>query len=134
MDQETNLPLKDASHCTFCGECIYCCPTQAWVSKRVGHAVWVGGKHGRFPRWANRVADFVCDRDTFEIIEKSLHWYQQNAKRGERFGTCLDRVGLDKYQHVVLADRYGTVRDWASHGERPQGVKFQVLHTWDREE
>jgi len=134
MDEETNLPVRDPSRCVFCGECIYCCPTKAWEPGRVGHAVWAGGKHGRFPRWANRVADFVADEDTFEIIERTLAWYRENARRGERFGTCLDRVGLEKYRAEVLGDRWTTAHNWTRKGDRPQGIKFRTLHSWDPEE
>lgn len=132
MNKDTNLPEYNGSRCVFDGECIYCCPTKAWVVKRQGHSVWVGGKHGRFPRWSNRVADFVSDEDTLEIIEKTVAWYNANARRGERFGTCLDRLGLGKYKKEVLGDRWTTAHNWTRHGDRPKGIKYQVLHTWDR--
>lgn len=133
MDENTHLPIRDSSRCVYCGECIYCCPTYAMVAKRVGNAVYVGGKHGRFPRWSNRVADFVSDEDTFELIEKVTTWYKENAKRGERFGITLDRVGMDKFEREVLGDKFKTVHKWDRQGSRPEGVKYRVLHTWDNE-
>jgi dissimilatory sulfite reductase (desulfoviridin) alpha/beta subunit len=131
MNEDTELPERNPDRCIFCGECIYCCPTEAFVPKRVGHAVYVGGKHGRFPRWANRVADFVTDEETFELIDRIIAWYQQNGKRGERLGTTLDRVGLEKFEREVLGDRFKTVHKWTRHGDRPEGLRFQELHTWD---
>ncbi len=133
MDEKTNLPVRDDSKCVYCGECIYCCPTLAMKTKRAGHAVYVGGKHGRFPRWANRVADFVSDEDTFELIEKVSTWYKTNAKRGERLGTAIDRLGLNKFRKEVLGDKYKTAHKWDREGSRPEGVKYRVLHTWDSE-
>ena len=134
MNEHTNLPDWIEERCTYCGECIFCCPVDAFVARRTGHAVYVGGKHGRFPRWANRVADFVSDEETFELIEKCAAWYNQNAKRGERFGVAIDRLGLDRFRREALGDRFRTAKDWDRHGDRPRGVRFHVLHTWDPEE
>ncbi|HLE02592.1 MAG TPA: sulfite reductase [Dehalococcoidia bacterium] len=132
MNEETNLPEWIEERCTHCGECVYCCPTLAWVAGRVGHAVYVGGKHGRFPRWSNRVADFVSDEDTFKVIERCVAWYQRNAKRGERFGTAIDRLGLERFKKAALPE-FTTVQDWDRTGSRPKGIEYRVLHTWDPE-
>lgn len=131
MNDETNLPHKDLSRCIYCGECIYCCPTLAMKPKRIGHAVFVGGKHGRFPRWANRVADFVSDAETFELIERISAWYQKNGKRGERLGTTIDRLGMKKFRAEALDVHFKTVIEWDRTGSRPAGVKYQTLHSWD---
>lgn len=131
MNEETELPEKDLSRCTFCGECIYCCPTGAFVAKRVGHAVYVGGKHGRFPRWGNRVADFVSDDQTLELLGKVSAWYRENGKKGERIGVTLDRLGLDAFKKEVLGDRFKTEQNWDTWGYRPLGIQFRTLHTWD---
>ena len=71
------------------------------------------------------------DAETFELIEKVTAWYQKNAKRGERIGVAIDRLGLDKFKAEVLGDRFKTAIDWDRHGSRPAGVKYQTLHTWD---
>ncbi|MBF8266424.1 MAG: sulfite reductase [Dehalococcoidia bacterium] len=134
MNTKTNLPERDDNRCTYCGECLFCCPTNAWVSKRIGHAVYVGGKHGRFPRWADRVADFVSDEDTYELIEKCVAWYNLNGKRGERFGTAIDRLGMDKFKKDVLVPKFKTAKEWDHHGDRPKGINYHVLHSWDTEE
>ena len=133
MDEGTKLPIKERSRCIFCGECIFCCPTRAWVAGRVGHAVYVGGKHGRFPRWGNRVADFVSDEDTFKVIQRSVAWYQQNARKGERFGTAIDRLGLERFKEEALPE-FTTTHDWDRTGSRPRGIEYRVLHSWDPEE
>ncbi len=133
MNEKTNLPEKDISKCIYCGECIFCCPTLAFKAERVGHAVYVGGKHGRFPRGGNRIADFVSDDETFELIEKVVAWYQKNAKRGERLGVAIDRLGLDKFKDEVLDGRFKTAIEWDRYGSRPAGIRYQTLHTWDHD-
>lgn len=134
MNEKTNLPERNEARCTYCGECIYCCPTSAFVAKKVGHAAYVGGKHGRFPRWGNRVADFLSDEETFELIEKCLAWYNKNGKKGERFGVTIDRLGLERFKQEALGDKFKTVHDWDRPGDRPRGIGFHVLHTWDTTE
>ncbi|MDA8187072.1 MAG: 4Fe-4S dicluster domain-containing protein [Dehalococcoidales bacterium] len=119
MSEETQLPERDLEKCIYCGECIVGCPTEAWVAKRVGHAVYVGGKHGRFPRWADRVADFVSDEETFELIERVVQWYREHGKRGERIGYTIDRLGLEKFRREVCGDRFTTAHTWNARGDRP---------------
>jgi dissimilatory sulfite reductase (desulfoviridin) alpha/beta subunit len=131
MNEDATLPEKDPSQCIYCGECIFCCPTLAMKPKRTGHAVYVGGKHGRFPRWGDRIADFVSDAETFELIEKVVAWYQKNGKRGERVGVTIDRLGMDKFKADVLDGRFKTALEWDRYGSRPAGVRYKTLHTWD---
>jgi dissimilatory sulfite reductase (desulfoviridin) alpha/beta subunit len=94
-------PVYDPSKCIYCGDCIRACPTSSWTAKRVGHLVRVGGKHGRHPREANEVAKFVTDEEVPVVIEKTIEWYNQNGKRGERLGSAIDRVGLEHYREFM---------------------------------
>src|SRR3990172_1935777 len=96
-DPETGKPIFDPLKCIYCGDCIRACPTEAWKAKRYGHIVRIGGKHGRHPREANEVANFIPNEKVPEVIEKTLEWYKINGKKGERIGKAIARVGLEKY-------------------------------------
>ncbi|MCL5942988.1 MAG: 4Fe-4S binding protein, partial [Actinobacteria bacterium] len=39
-----DLPVRDPQKCVYCGDCIRVCPTDAWVQRAVGVAVFAGGK------------------------------------------------------------------------------------------
>jgi dissimilatory sulfite reductase (desulfoviridin) alpha/beta subunit len=45
--EDDGQPVIHLDRCISCGDCIKVCPFDAMVAKRVGHCVYVGGKHGR---------------------------------------------------------------------------------------
>ncbi|ODS34793.1 MAG: nitrite and sulphite reductase 4Fe-4S subunit [Candidatus Scalindua rubra] len=69
--------------------------------KTKGLGCRAGGKHGRHPRKANEIMLFLPDEKVLDFIEQTLDWYKKNGKRGERIGTTIDRVGLEKYGEEV---------------------------------
>ncbi len=100
-DPETGKPIFDISKCIYCADCIRACPTEAWVNKRIGHLVRVGGKHGRHPMNGFEVAIFIPDEKVPEVIEKTINWYNDRGERGERIATVLRRVGIKDYEEFM---------------------------------
>jgi len=105
-DSQTGKPIFYPSKCIYCGDCIKVCPTESWRSKKIGHCVRVGGKHGRHPREAYTLAHLISDAKVIPIIEKTIEWYKANGKSRERIGLTIDRVGLDKYKEF-MRDSWG---------------------------
>ena len=113
---EGELPVRDLDRCISCGDCIKACPFDAMVVKRIGHAVYVGGKHGKHPHVAYPVAAFVPDEQVFDVIETTMRWYRGHGNRRERIGDTLDRVGVDSYRRAlrqVVGDALLTAADLA---------------------
>jgi len=79
-DPETGEPTYLPERCLYCSDCIRSCPTEAWSAGNTGWIVRVGGKHGRHPITAQRIAEFVPDARVPEIIEAVLAWYQEAAE------------------------------------------------------
>jgi dissimilatory sulfite reductase (desulfoviridin) alpha/beta subunit len=100
---DEKLPVRDNDRCISCGDCIKVCPFDAMIPKRVGHAVYAGGKHGRHPHPAYPVAQFVPDEQVPALVEATMNWYREHGNRGERIGDALDRVGIDSYRRAVRA-------------------------------
>ena len=98
---DDELPVRDLDKCISCGDCIKSCPFDAMVSRRIGHAVFVGGKHGKHPHAAYPVAEFVADEQVMEVIETTMDWYREHGDHGERIGNALDRVGVDSYRRAL---------------------------------
>jgi len=98
---DDGLPVRNLDHCISCGDCIKACAFDAMVVKRIGHAVCVGGKHGKHPHTAYPVAAFVSDAQTLEVAEAVMAWYREYGKKGERIGLTLDRVGIDSLRRAL---------------------------------
>jgi anaerobic sulfite reductase subunit C len=104
-DPDSDEPVYLPGRCLYCGDCIRSCPTEAWRAGEVGWIVRVGGKHGRHPITAQRIARFVPDDRVHDVIEAVLGWYRNAAEgRGrKRIGELL----LDEptWQAFVVAVR-----------------------------
>ena len=96
------LPVRDYRKCIYCGDCVKVCPVDAMVTLRRGWLVRAGGKHGRHPIYAYEIAQFVTDEQCFSLIEKTVHWYQENGEGRERIGATFGRTGLPKYLDEVV--------------------------------
>jgi len=103
VSDKEGRPMFDESKCVYCGDCIRACPTDAWKDKKKGWLVRTGGKHGRHPREADQVANFLPDNEVNDFISATLKWYKENGKSKERIGTVIDRVGLDKFKKEVAS-------------------------------
>ena len=104
VSDKDGKPVYDASKCIYCADCIRVCPTESWMENKRGWAVRVGGKHGRHPLAAFKVADLVPDSKTFEIIEKTVKWYKENGIGRERIGETIRRLGVEKFKEDVLSN------------------------------
>jgi NAD(P)H-nitrite reductase large subunit len=75
--------------------------TESWVRDigltgyDEGWTLTVGGNVGAQPRIGKELAKGLNDNLAFEMVEKILQYYKTNAKKGERLGAMIDRVGLD---------------------------------------
>ena len=95
-------PLLDRNRCVLCADCIQSCPTDAWKTKRMGYAVYAGGKNGRHPMLGEKIADFVDVEQGMMIIQHCLDFYLQHGIKRERFYDLIRRVGMDEFKAAVL--------------------------------
>lgn len=66
-----------------------------------GFKIQVGGKGGIKPRIGDTLFDNVDEEDLYSIIEKIVKVYGKNAKKHERLGVYIDRVGLDTFKEQI---------------------------------
>ena len=127
LDDE-GFPVLDRDCCVSCGACVQTCPFEALLPGRVGHGVYVGGKHGRHPHVTYPVAEFITDQQALEVIGTTLDWYCAQGTPGERIADTLDRVGLGPYRlalRPVVGERLLGAADLAKPKWRrlyPRGV------------
>lgn len=99
---DNKRPIYNKENCFFEGDCIRVCPVNAWKVKKVGFAVYIGGKVGRFPKFANKIADFVDENQIPKIIRNTIYCYNRIAEKQERFGEALERQDLEKIKGEIL--------------------------------
>lgn len=101
LDEKEQYPVREPDKCTACGACIRVCPSGAMKEARLGHQVYVGGKHGKHPHVAYPLAELIPERKVFPVIEAVLAWYREQGNMGERIGDAIDRVGIDSLRRAL---------------------------------
>jgi anaerobic sulfite reductase subunit C len=99
---EDGVVFFDREKCDFCGDCISSCPTDAWIIDKTGFTLLIGGKVGRFPQLGVKFAELVSETELFEILEKTIQFFHENARKGERIGDTIQRVGMEIFKRAVL--------------------------------
>ncbi len=71
-----------------------------------GWMCYVGGKGGAKPRIADRIALCVSEEKVYDLIEKIIQIYSENATNKERLGDYIDRIGLDEFKEQIDLNSY----------------------------
>lgn len=73
---------------------------ESWVrdvglfGKPKGWTLVIGGNVGMNPRIAEELAADLSDEEALEKISQVVAYYKENAKKGERLGKMIDRLGF----------------------------------------
>jgi NAD(P)H-nitrite reductase large subunit len=71
------------------------------IGQKEGWQVVIGGNVGAEPRIAQELVKELDDAQVLETVEKILQCYMDNAKKGERLGKMIDRLGLTPFQDTL---------------------------------
>ena len=69
-----------------------------------GKSKWVlmaGGNVGSRPRLAVEITRGLDDEAAMEAISRLVLYYKENAKKGERMGKMIERIGVEPLQEMV---------------------------------
>jgi len=66
-----------------------------------GWMLSVGGNVGARPRIGKELTKGLNKDQTLAMVEKILQYYKTNAKKGDRLGMLIDRIGLDALKAFV---------------------------------
>ncbi|MCU0539483.1 MAG: NAD(P)/FAD-dependent oxidoreductase [Desulfobacterales bacterium] len=72
------------------------------IGRKEGWALVIGGNVGAEPRIAQPVAEGLTDEGALAAIENVLAVYTRDAKKGERLGKMIDRVGLEPFKEALV--------------------------------
>lgn len=67
-----------------------------------GFNILIGGNAGARPRLANMLIENVHPDQVMDIVDKAIAYYRENAKPYERFGSMIDRLGLETVKSAIL--------------------------------
>jgi len=62
----------------------------------------VGGKIGKHPKLGKELTDAKSAEEAVAIFRRIIDWSKKNTNIGERFGDCLERVGLENFSKDIL--------------------------------
>ncbi len=90
-------PVSTPERCTYCGDCVKVCPTEAWKAARRGYTVRIGGKWGRHPLVGTLFATFLPEDQAVDFIAEVLAWYGEKAAGlgRVRLGDIIIKEGPD---------------------------------------
>lgn len=71
------------------------------IGKKDGWQVVIGGNVGAKPRIGEEIVSGLDDSQVFEVVDKIVQYYKENAKKGERLGKMIDRIGMAPFKDVV---------------------------------
>ena len=71
------------------------------IGKKEGWTITIGGNVGAEPRIGDELISGLDDAGATASIDTIVNYYKQNAKKGERLGKMIDRVGLEPFKEAV---------------------------------
>ena len=77
-----------------------------WKWKRIEIWFMFGGKGGMNPRIADRIALCIPEENLFNLVEKIIEVYDNNATGKERIGDYIDRIGIETFKNQIDIDSY----------------------------
>ena len=79
-----------------------CIKDIALVGKKDGCTLQVGGKGTSQPRLADTLIEGLDAEEALSLIDTFVTYYKENAKKHERVGKMIDRIGLDVIKNAVV--------------------------------
>lgn len=71
------------------------------IGRKEGWALVIGGNVGAEPRIGQEIADRLNDASALAAVETVIGVYVKEAKKGERLGKVIDRVGLAPFKDAL---------------------------------
>ncbi len=91
----------DENQCIYCGKCVKSCPMDSWTGVS-GYITFFGGLFGNTIATGESLLPLITEKETLlKVIDKTIAFFKENGKPGERFGFTVKRVGIDKLKEAL---------------------------------
>ncbi|MBA2848846.1 NAD(P)/FAD-dependent oxidoreductase [Thermosulfuriphilus ammonigenes] len=104
-----NLPAKFKIGVAGCpNQCSETCIKDlGFIGKGKGWTVTVGGCGGARPRLAQTLIEGVSTEEALEIADRIIKFYEKHAKKMDRLGRLIDRIGFEEFKKAILGEEAG---------------------------
>ncbi|MFW6176791.1 MAG: NAD(P)/FAD-dependent oxidoreductase [Desulfohalobiaceae bacterium] len=79
-----------------------CIKDVALVGKKKGWTLLAGGSGAGKPRLADEIARDLDTDQALQMVQKIIELYQAQAKKQERMGRMMDRLGVEEFREAIL--------------------------------
>ena len=73
-----------------------------FVGKPKGWTIVVGGNAGARPQLSQELISNLTDQEALDIADNIVKFFEKEAKKSERMGRFIDRIGFDAFKEAVL--------------------------------
>ncbi len=71
------------------------------IGKKDGWQVVIGGNVGAKPRIGEEIVSGLDDSLALEVVDKIVQYYKENAKKNERLGKMINRIGMTPFKDAI---------------------------------
>ena len=72
------------------------------LANEEGFIVVAGGSAGYHPRLSDKISENLTEAQAFSMVEAVYDYYCEVAPMGEKLGSTIDRIGLEKFKEDVF--------------------------------
>ncbi len=89
--------------CNHCGRCRESCPFGALVGEETRYKVYLGGRWGKQVRIGTPLSSLFTREEVISLVEKAILLFKRDGLPGERFGSTVERLGLERVEALLLS-------------------------------
>jgi NAD(P)H-nitrite reductase large subunit len=73
-----------------------------FVGKPKGWTIVVGGNAASRPQLSQELISDLSDKEALDVADNIVKYFEKEAKKSERMGRFIDRIGFDTFKEAVL--------------------------------